>query len=406
MYMERPFAGKELLEEAQALAPEIISWYRTLHRMPETGWILPETAAFVRQELEKMGIACDAPYAEHSSVTAVIPGAGQGEGVALRADMDALNVREETGLSYAAENGNMHACGHDAHTAMLLGAAKLLSRRAGRLPGPVRLIFQAGEELSGVAERLVQDGVLETPHVGAVFGQHVGTLVGPLAVGTVAVKPGCAMAAKVRFAITVHGCGCHSGTPTQGVDPIAIAAQIITALQTLVSRECDAKEQAVLSVTSIHGGTADNIIPDTVELVGSLRAAGDTLSARLSERIEAVAKGIAQAMRGDCTVRWELICPALQNDEAQTELVRTLAEELFGDTRVHTAGAPSMASEDMACYLRERPGSFWFFGTQPETCPEGNHSPRFTVAESCLADGAALLAATAEAWLCGAACKK
>ena len=119
-----------------------------------------------------------------------------------------------------------------------------------------------------------------------------------------------------------------------------------------------------------------------------------------------MAKGIAQAMRGDCTVRRELICPALQNDEAQTELVRTLAEELFGDARVQTAGAPSMASEDMACYLRERPGSFWFFGTQPESCPEGNHSPRFTVAESCLADGAALLAATAEAWLCGATCKK
>ena len=223
---------------------------------------------------------------------------------------------------------------------------------------------------------------------------------GPLPVGTVAVKPGCAMAAKVRFTITVQGKGCHSGTPAQGVDPIAIAAEIISALQTLVSRECDAKEAAVLSITSIHGGVSDNIIPDAVELMGSLRVAGDALCARLSRRIEAVAKGIAQAMRGDCTVQQELITPAVMNDAAETEWVRGLAEKLFGAARVRVAEAPSMASEDMACYLRERPGTFWFFSTQAEACPEGNHSPRFQVDEGCLADGAALLAAAAEAWLC------
>ena len=390
---------EKLLQEARSLAPEITAWYRALHRMPETGWILPQTSAFVRETLEGMGISCDAPYEQHSSVTAVIPG-GDGVGVALRADMDALHIAEETGLPYAAQNGNMHACGHDAHTAMLLGAAKLLSRRADRLPGPVRLIFQAGEELSGVAELLVQAGILDAPRVGAVFGQHVGTLMGPLPVGTVAVKPGCAMAAKVRFTITVQGKGCHSGTPAQGVDPIAIAAEIISALQTLVSRECDAKEAAVLSITSIHGGVSDNIIPDAVELMGSLRVAGDALCARLSRRIEAVAKGIAQAMRGDCTVQQELITPAVMNDAAETEWVRGLAEKLFGAARVRVAEAPSMASEDMACYLRERPGTFWFFSTQAEACPEGNHSPRFQVDEGCLADGAALLAAAAEAWLC------
>ncbi len=392
---------KPILEEARALEQEIIGWYRALHQIPETGWVLPETSAFVRRELEKMGLTCTA-YEKHSSLTATVTGGAAKKSrlaAALRADMDALCVREETGLPYASQNGCMHACGHDAHTAMLLGAAKLLTLRQKELSGDVRLIFQTGEEVTGVVTQLLESGALENPHVGAVFGQHVGSLAGALPLGTVAIKPGAAMAAKVSFTLTVRGRGCHGAMPAQGVDPIVIASQIVLALQALIGRECDAADAAVLSVTSIHGGVNDNVIPDTVTLSGSIRVVDDALCARLERRLHEVCSDVAHAMRGACEVKSEVINCTLVNDPSEAQFIASLAEALFSKERVRIMDKPCMASEDMGLYLNERPGAFWFFSTQREDVPYGNHSPRFTVDESCLAKGAALLAFAAEEWL-------
>ncbi|HMM31841.1 MAG TPA: M20 family metallopeptidase [Clostridia bacterium] len=390
-----------ILEQARALAPEIINWYRTLHQIPETGWVLPQTSAFVAEELEKIGIVYKT-YERHSSLIATIKG-GVGSPnattVALRADMDALCVTEETGLPYASKNGNMHACGHDAHTAMLLGAAKLLMLRKEQLKGDVRLIFQAGEEETGVAVDLIKKGALENPSVGAVFGQHVGTLAGALPLGTIAIKPNAAMAAKVGFELVVRGKGCHGAMPTQGIDPIVIASQIVLALQSLVARECDATDSAVISVTSIHGGVNDNIIPDVVTLTGSMRVTDDALCQKLMRRMREVCEGIASSMRGTCDVTAEIINITLVNDPREADFAASVAEKLLGKERVRILDKPCMASEDMADYLNERPGAFWFYSTQGEAVPFGNHSPHFAVEESCLADGAALLAATAEEWL-------
>ena len=345
----------DILKAAQALRNDIAAWRRALHAIPEMDRDLPQTRAFVCSRLEALGI----PYRTFegdSSVCAWIRGGGSGGTVALRADMDALHITELTGLPYASTNGNMHACGHDAHTAMLLGAASILRGMGETLRGNVTLLFQSGEEGSGGAERMIAAGALDEPPVDVVFGQHAGQLSPELPGGMFGFYPGTFMASRDTFYLTVRGQGCHGSTPAAGVDPVVVSAYLITALQTLVSRECNGTDTAVLTIGSIHGGEVYNIIPDQVELQGAIRCLDEGKRAELERRITELAKGLCASMRAECDVAFEHGYPVLVNDDGATAFAAGCARELLGGGAVRMLRQPLMSSEDMSLLPAEKAG--------------------------------------------------
>lgn len=372
----------------------IISCFRELHQIPETGLFLPKTKAYITNKLIEMGVT-PVFYDGHSSVSADIMGADQSRKVLLRADMDGLPMTEETELSFASLNGNMHSCGHDAHMAMLLGTARILLRYRQQLKGSVRVLFQAGEEEPGGAGLLVGQGILGT--VEAVFGQHVGSLAG-LPKGQISVKSGPMMAAKDSFSITVHGKGCHGAMPEQGIDPVVIAAQIILGLQLLISRECGGMDQAVLTVGSIHGGAADNIIPENVVLSGALRTTDKKIRKYMEKRIFLFCQKTAEAMRGYCDILYRRGYPVLENDPVCTGFFREQARRFWGEEQVCVLKNAILASDDMAYYLERCPGVYWFYQTAEQDSPYGNHHPEFVTDETLLMKGAAFMAHLALEW--------
>lgn len=374
--------------------------YRTLHRIPETGLCLIETAGFIKKELQEMGLSPVA-YKDHSSISAdIMPACASmvhpPRMIMLRADMDGLALKEETNLPYASENGNMHGCGHDAHMAMLLLAARILCRNRDKLKGTIRLLFQAGEEEPGGASLAIRDGVLE-PEMEAIFGQHVGTLAGT-AKGAISIKEGAMMAAKDSFCVEIKGKGCHGAMPEKGVDPIVIAAQIILMLQTLISRECGGTEHAVLTIGSIHGGNTDNIIPDDVTLLGAVRTTEEKLRDYLEKRIFQVCTETAKAMRGESRVEYRRGYPVLYNHKECTRFIRQEAKEFFGEENTIDLTSPALSSDDMAFYLRRCPGAYWFYQTNEKDCPYGNHHPKFHPEEELLLKGAEFLVHISIKW--------
>lgn len=373
----------------------VISCYRELHQIPETGLFLPQTKAYIEKKLQEMGLT-PVHYEGHSSVSAKICGRDESRVILLRADMDGLEMAEETGLPYASANGNMHSCGHDAHMAMLLGAARILMRYRQRMKGCVRLLFQAGEEEPGGAVLLLGQGILEGP-VEAVFGQHAGNLAG-LPKGNIGVKSGPVMAAKDSFSITIHGKGCHGAMPEQGIDPVVTATQIILALQTLISRERRGTEPAVLTVGSVHGGAADNIISDSVVMRGALRTTDSKFRAYMEERIVTICTKTAEAMRAGCDIHYSRGYPVLENDPACTTFFREQAQRFWGKEQVSELESAILASDDMACYLEQCPGVYWFYQTIEPESPYGNHHPGFVTDETLLMKGAAFLAHLSMEW--------
>lgn len=374
--------------------------YRTLHKIPEVGLYLPQTAAFVKQELQRMGLA-PVSYKDHSSISADIVPAQKSmqkppRMILLRADMDGLALKEETDLPYSSENDKMHACGHDAHMAMLLAAARVLCREKERLSGTVRILFQAGEEEPGGAGLAIRDGILNSK-VEAVFGQHIGTL-GGAPKGTISIREGAMMAAKDSFRIQIQGKGCHGAMPEKGVDPVVIAAQIILMLQTLISRECGGASQAVLTIGSIQGGNTDNIIPEQVTLLGALRTTEESLRDYLEKRICQVCSQTAEAMRGNSLVEYRRGYPVLYNDKECTHFVRQEAEQFFGKEKVEGFPQPVLSSDDMAFYLRQCPGAYWFYQTNEKDTPWGNHHPKFHPEEELLLKGAEFLVHIGMKW--------
>lgn len=388
-----------ILESAHALSETIIQWYRDLHQIPEVGLHLPLTRDYVCKSLEELGIPYET-FAGHSGICATLTGGRPGATVALRADMDALHIQEETGLSYAATNGNMHACGHDAHTAMLLGAAKMLAEQRDTLSGNVKFLFQAGEEGCGGAKRMVADGVLNNPDVGAVFGQHVGSLSTETENGKFGFYSGGFMAARDSFAITVKGKGCHGSQPAQGVDPVVISAYLITTLQTVISRETGLDNPAVLTIGSIHGGEVYNVIPDEVVMKGALRCFSEESRLYFRQRIREVCESVCSGMRGSCEIVYEPGYPVTVNDSEMTRFAMDSAARTLGEDAVQMLHHPLSCSEDMSFFLQECPGCYWCVNTLP---PQGagypNHSPHFTVNEEMLHKGAAVLAGIAQDWL-------
>ena len=375
--------------ELRALVEAQKNWMvdirRRLHRIPERGFAEVKTQQVIMETLDALGI----PYTtERTWVVGVIEGALPGQVVALRADMDALPLEEPEGLPFRSEHpGMMHACGHDAHMTMVLGAAKALMAMRDRLPGTVKLLFQPAEETDGGAEPMVQRGVMENPHVDRVYGLHVQPY---LPVGVIETRAGTLNASTDDVELTIHGRSSHGAYPESGADAIVCAAQVITSLQTLVSRNVSPLASAVLSLGMISGGTAGNIICDRVSLRGTLRTANGEIRAMMKRRIAEVASGVAAAM--GCTAE---VCitsgyAALVNDEAEAGRVMRVGARLLGEKNVVRKAAPSMGGEDFSFFCERVPGAFFHLGcVKKEDMPAPLlHSRDFHLDEDCLTVGA------------------
>lgn len=378
------------------LSPQIVAWRRHLHQRPELAFEEHATAAFVAEKLGALGLEVRTGIGRTGVVAdlrGTAPGAENGPCVALRADMDALPIHEATGLGFAsAHPGVMHACGHDAHTAALLGAAHVLTGLREHLRGSVRFLFQPSEErIPGGAPGMIADGALDG--VDTVFGQHVRP---DLPTGIIAARGGAFMAAADIVTLVVRGQGGHAAEPHRSrADAIVTAAHVVTALQTVVSRNRPPGEPGVVSFGSIHGGSAPNVLPETITLEGTLRAMDEVWRERQRAFVERVAKGTAAALGAECEVTWALGYPPLVNDTREAAFVRRAAEDFVGADRSCEADL-WFAGEDFAYYLRERPGCFYVVGTgSSEATRHGLHTPQFTIDEAALSTMSGFLATLA-----------
>ncbi len=349
-----------ILNRAAEMQDEIAGWRRHLHSIPELNFDLYETSAFVAQKLKEFGCDEVATGIARTGVVGIIKGRrGDGSTIGLRADMDALPILEATSKAYASQRaGKMHACGHDGHTAMLLGAAKYLTETR-NFPGTVAVIFQPAEEGGGGGNVMVQEGMMEQFAIGKVFGMH--NMPG-LPIGEFAIRPGPIMAATAEFTVKVKGKGGHAAMPHRTIDPIVVASQMVTSLQTIASRTTDPVESIVVSVTKIHGGDAYNVIPETVEFAGTVRTLKKEVAARAGERIHAICQGIAAAYGATVDVHYDSNYPVTFNHPGETAFAGDIAASIAGDSQVHRNIQPLMGGEDFSYMLEARPGAFIFIG--------------------------------------------
>jgi amidohydrolase len=392
-----------LVDEAEALQPWVVEIRRRLHRRPEIGLDLPETQRLVVEELERLGLAPRRGRAL-SSVTALIEGGSPGPTVLLRADMDALPILEATDLDFASEvGGAMHACGHDTHVAMLLGAARLLVDRRVGLAGRFLLDFQPGEEGRHGARLMLEEDLLDVPleggfgPVASAFSMHI---TARFNTGTINFRPGAQFAAGDRITITVRGAGGHASSPHLALDPVPIAAEIVLALQTIRSRRINTFDPMVLTIGSLSAGTTSNVIPETAVLQGTVRTTSEEVRERAHELIRQIPAGIAAAHGATAEVELGAGYPATINDEGVAGLVRATASELFGEERVFEMPWPTMGSEDFSYILQKVPGAIVFLGaTPPDLDPTEvpqTHSNKVMLDESAMPTGVALYAAVTE----------
>jgi hippurate hydrolase len=375
-------------EIREGFGEKIVALRRDIHREPELGFDTKKTAEKVLSALDGLPLEIQTGVAENG-IVATLRGKDDGPTVGLRADMDALPIHEETGLPFASEiEGKMHACGHDGHTSMLVGAAHALCGMRERLNGTVKFFFQPAEEGGGGGKVMVDEGVADD--VVCVYALHLWP---GLPFGTAATKAGPIMAAADAFEMTVRGTGGHGAFPHQTADAIAIAAQIVTALQTLVSREVDPVEPAVLTVGEIGAGSAFNIIPETARLGGTVRTFNEDLRRRMPERIEQLARGVAQGMRGDAELDYSFSYPVTMNDEGAAQHALTAIRDLFGEENALELANPAMGGEDFAFFLEKIPGAFIWLGVGEDV--SYLHTPTFAFDEEILPRGAALLTALA-----------
>ena len=389
--------SSEMLDAARTIGDEIVATRRAIHQWPELAYTEERTAALVESRLREFGIEVQAGVGG-TGVVGLLRGARPGKTVLLRADMDALPIDEISDAPYCSQNkGVMHACGHDGHTSMLLGAARLLVERRDRLSGNVKLMFQPAEEGGFGALRMIEAGLMEGPAVDAAFALHVDSL---HYVGEVALLSGPASAAADRFTILVHGAGGHAARPQLTVDPIVVAAHIVVALQTLVSREVAPSEPAVITVGDLHAGTTENVIPDDARIRGTLRTYSPDLRAYLERRIKELSSGIAAAMRATAEIDWRPGYPSVINDPASVELVRRVVEEGLGEA-APIEGELGMGAEDFSYVVQRAPGMMFRLGVRSRSWekPRPTHSSSFDLDEAALPIGAGLLAATAVSFL-------
>ncbi|GIP37268.1 putative hydrolase YtnL [Paenibacillus sp. J31TS4] len=383
---------QELLTAGKALEASLVAVRRELHRHPELSLKEARTAALVAERLTELGLPVQTNVGGYG-VVAELAGGRPGPTVALRADMDALPIEEETGLPFASEHpGVMHACGHDAHTAMLLGAAELLTARRDELAGTVRFLFQAAEEVNAGAKGMIADGALEG--VSEIYGLHN---LPTLAAGKVATRYGSLMGSVDRIELTLEGKGGHGAIPDQSIDPVVSASAIVMALQTAASREISPFDPVVVTIGSLRAGEANNVIPHRAELTGTVRTFSPRVQAGMKERLERIVTETAAAYRCHADFRYIEQNPVLVSHDLCVQHVEETADRLLGaENRVEAA--PTMAGEDFAVYLTQIPGAFFWLGSGPEENAEqayGLHHPKFDVNETCLPTGASLLAAIA-----------
>lgn len=405
--------AEQLLQEAKEQEAKLTECRRYLHSQPETGFDLAGTVAFVKEQLTAMGYAPQ--DCGKAGVVVLAGGKKPGKVFLIRGDMDALPIREEADVEFASDNGKMHACGHDMHTAMMLGAAKLLKEHEDEIEGTVKLMFQPAEEIFEGAQDMIEAGVLQSPDVDAAMMLHViaGT---PFPPGTVLIPSAGEVSASGAdfFEIKVQGKGCHGSMPNNGVDPITVAAHIVIALQEIHARELGVGDQAVLTVGTIHAGAAANVIPDGAVLGGSIRTYDEEMRSFLKERLREIAQSVAATFRATATVTFGSGCPSLVNDAELTGCVERYTKELLGRGKAFssaelkamaTAGKQrrprNSASEDFAYVCQRIPGLMLAVaaGQPDQGYAYPQHHPKAKFDESLLATGSAVYVYNAMRWL-------
>lgn len=386
----------QLASEAES---RCITWRRDIHQHPELGNREVRTSKLVADHLRALGLEVKTGIA-HTGVVGILRGNRATPVVALRADMDALPVTETVDVPFASkvkttyegkEVGVMHACGHDAHTAVLMAVAEVLSKVKDQIPGTVKFIFQPAEEGApkgekGGAELMVQEGVLESPKVEAIFALHVMSV--PAPIGLILYRSGGFLASADKLTVTIKGSQAHGGMPWHGIDPIVVSSQVVMGLQTIVSRQTDlTTTPAVVSIGMIHGGNRFNIIPDKVEMEGTLRVLDKKIQQTIQERIRKTARSIAESAGASAEVTIEKYCPLTYNDPTLTQMMVPTLQRVAGKDKV-LAGNQMTGSEDFAYYQEKIPGFYFLLNAKPEGGkPVPNHSPNFYVDEKALVIG-------------------
>ncbi len=380
-----------LLERAQALQDQIVAWRRDIHQHPELGFEEVRTSRLVADSLAELGIEVQTGVGK----TGVVGYIGEGSPViGIRADMDALPITETTGLPFSSQNaGAMHACGHDAHTAILLGVARMLTEMPDRPPGQIRLLFQPSEEAQDAEDksggmRMVEEGALDD--VDHVIALHVSS---GTPSGRIEIRGGYAMAAVDSFYATILGEGCHGAYPHTGIDPVFILAQVINAVNGVRARRINPMRPAVISIGSVHGGDADNVIPNEIKISGTIRSYDEETRQQLWKDLEA-AIAVSRALGGDYTFRIREGYPATYNDPAIASMVENVVTDLFGADQLYPPEA-GMGAEDFGYMTRKAPGAMLFLGAKKDDVNRPHHSPIFDIDEDSFYVGAAVLAEAA-----------
>lgn len=382
----------DVKKEVKSIKDEIINWRRELHQIPELGLQLPKTAKYVCEKLDEIGIEYYS-LINGNAIVGIIKGKAHGNTIALRADMDGLPINEETGLSFASRNKYMHACGHDGHTAILLGAAKILNKNRDKFKGNVKLLFQPGEEYPGGAKPMIEEGALENPKVNSVIGLHIGGLSDSIPKGNIGVCYGNLMSAADRVFIKVKGKGAHGAYPEQAIDPIVVASELVMSLQTIISRETKAVDPTILSICRIEGGSNHNIIPDFVELEGTVRTLKEETRSKIASRIEEITKSITEAHGASYEYEYDFKYPPLVNNNDFTLSFVESAKKIIPEKEITEIKVPIMSSEDMAYFLEEVPGTFFFLANlkSVDGIYYGHHNSKFDIDEQLLWKGCSLL---------------
>lgn len=399
---------KNIIKQAQSLQKKLVAYRRYLHANAEVGFELKKTLSFVEKSLQKMGYTPKKCGKAGLVVTVGNPSKGRGAFL-LRADMDALPLREETDLPYACKHGNMHACGHDMHTAMLLGAAKLLKSREKELNGQIKLLFQPAEETLEGSVDVLKSGVLSDPKVKAAMMLHVMTATELPTGNAVVASGGVSAPAADFFTVRVQGKGCHGSMPHKGVDALTAAAHILIALQEISAREIPTGEPFALTIGALHAGNAGNVIADVAEIKGTLRCFDEALRIRVKKRIEEISSHVAKAFRGSAETLYTSGCPTLINDEKLSDFTLRTLQALLGDKSVYSSslfgGAKNMAggSEDFAYVSHEVPSVMVAIGAgeKEKGYAYPLHHPKVSFDENVLWVGSAVYAQTAIEWLKG-----
>lgn len=386
----------DFYKKAMEYKETLVNIRRDFHKEPELGFEEYKTSQKIKKYLDDMGIEYE--NVAKTGIKAVIKGNGT-KTIALRADMDALPIEEKAQHQYKSQiPGKMHACGHDAHMTILLGAAMILKSMENELEGNVVLLFEPAEETVGGARFMVEEGVLENPYVDAVIGLHVDE---SLQCGTIGFKSGAAFAASNPFSVKIRGKGAHGAHPDMGIDPVTITCNVINALQTMISRETPPTEPAVVTVGAIHGGTAENIIPDEVEFKGTMRTMSSQHRQYLKSRFKEVVEGVSASMRGSAEINMIDGYPSVYNDDSMLEFARETVAEIIDKDNIIDLKNPSMGVESFAYFSMERPSVYYFLGcgNNEKGVIHPAHNGMFDIDEDCLTLGAALQALLAYRFL-------